>query len=333
MNCTILGAGGWGITLAIILHENGHGVTLWEFDKAACERLARDREEKDKLPGAILPAAVRVVNDSRAAVQDAEAVVLAVPTQYLRSALRSLGNVDFSNRVVINVAKGIEVGTSLRISEICSAENPTIGPDNYVILSGPSHAEEVVRKIPTTVVAASSNPEAAKRAQALFNTPYLRIYTNDDVVGVELAGALKNIIALAAGVIDGLGFGDNTKGALMTRGLVEITRLGVALGAKRETFFGLSGIGDLITTCISRHSRNRYVGERIGRGERLEQVLSTMKMVAEGVPTTKSVHQLAQKHRIELPITGKIYQILFQGEDPGNAVKCLMERDLKQEGL
>ncbi|MFH0919998.1 MAG: NAD(P)H-dependent glycerol-3-phosphate dehydrogenase [Fibrobacterota bacterium] len=333
MKCTLLGAGSWGITLAIVLAENGHAVTLWEFDRAAFEQLVRDREEKDKLPGILIPANIILSNDLCAAVQGAEAVVLAVPTQFLRSVLKGLAKIDFTRRLVVNVAKGIEVGTTLRISEICAAENPTIGPANYVILSGPSHAEEVVQRMPTTIVAASSNSEAAAKAQVLFNTSTLRIYTNDDVVGVELAGALKNIIALAAGILDGLGFGDNTKGALMTRGMAEITRLGLAIGARRETFFGLSGIGDLITTCISRHSRNRHVGERIGRGESLESILKGMKMVAEGVATTRSAYELSMKYGIELPITGKIYQVLFHGMTPVNAVKSLMGRDLKPEGL
>jgi len=327
----VVGAGSWGITIALLLRDNGHEVMLYEALPALYQRLARDREEKDKLPGYRIPDSILITNDLAAALKGTNIVVFAVPSQYLRSVIRGLKGHDFSGSIVVNVAKGIESPALKRMSEVLSEENKSIGPANYVILSGPSHAEEVVRKMPTAIVAASSNPHAAEVIQEIFSTPYLRVYTNDDVAGVELAGSLKNIIAIAAGILDGLGFGDNIKGALLTRGMVEITRLGIALGAKKETFFGLTGIGDLITTCISRHSRNRHVGEKLGKGEGIKKILGDMKMVAEGVETTRSAYQLAKKAGTEMPITEKMYKVLFEGESPSKAVKELMEREPKPE--
>lgn len=333
MNCCILGAGSWGITLAILLNENGHHVTLWESFPEACARLAKLREEPEKLPGIKLPETVLVTNDLGTAFKDAGLVVLAVPSQFIRATLRASTGFVRPELPIVNVAKGIEVNTLKRVSEMVADEWPVSEPGRYAILSGPSHAEEVSRKIPTTVVAASSDIRNGRLVQTVFHRPYFRIYTNPDVVGVELAGALKNVIAIAAGVLDGLGFGDNTKGALMTRGMSEITRLGKALGAREETFSGLAGFGDLITTCISRHSRNRHVGEQLGRGVSLAQILKEMKMVAEGVETTRSAMALAIKHGVEMPITEKMHAILFEGQKPDLAVRELMERELKAEVL
>ncbi|MBL8028874.1 MAG: NAD(P)H-dependent glycerol-3-phosphate dehydrogenase [Fibrobacteres bacterium] len=326
---TVLGAGSWGITLAIILHDNGHKVTLWEFDPLVADMLRTAREEKRKLPGVFLPAEITVSNDFKTAVTDSELVVCAIPTQFIRRAVKPYAEI-LKNKYVVNVSKGIETGTFSRISTMLK-EEAGVASDHYAILSGPSHAEEVSKKIPTTVVAASTNSELALLVQQLFSTKYFRIYTNDDVVGVELAGALKNVIAIAAGVADGLGFGDNTKGALLTRGMVEMTRLGVALGAKRDTFGGLAGMGDLITTCMSRHSRNRYVGEEIGKGRTLDEILKGMSMVAEGVETCRSAKGLSGTAAVEMPITDRMYAVLFNGENPLVSVKSLMEREPKPE--
>ncbi len=328
---TVIGAGGWGITLAIVLDVNGCNVTLYEALPALYKNLINNREDKDKLPGIIIPQSISLSDNLKNSLDATDMVVFAVPSQYLRSVIRSIQGYDYSNCIIVNVAKGIENTSLKRMSEVLFEENKTITHGNYVILSGPSHAEEVARKMPTTIVAASNNMKAAVMVQELFNTSYLRVYTSDDVIGVELAGSLKNIIAIAAGILDGLGFGDNIKGALLTRGMTEMTRLGAALGAKKETFFGLTGIGDLITTCMSRHSRNRFVGEHLGKGESITEILKNMKMVAEGVETTRSAYQLSLKVGVEMPITEKMYRVLFENMSPTQAVKELMERDLKPE--
>lgn len=330
---SIIGAGSWGIALALVLVENGNRVALCETLPVLYQKLVKEREEKDKLPGVKIPESIELSNEPEKVVSDSGVVVFAIPSQFLKSVIKALANVDFSDKVVVNVAKGIETTTLKRMSEILFESNPTISQKNYVMFSGPSHAEEVVKKMPTTIVAASKNSEAALQVQTIFNTGYLRVYTNDDVVGAELAGALKNVIAIAAGTLDGLGYGDNIKGALLTRGMVEITRLGMALGAKKETFFGLTGIGDLITTCISKHSRNRYVGEHLGQGEKIGDILQAMKMVAEGVETTRSAYQLAVKMNVEMPITEKMYNVLFNDANPAQSIKELMERGLKPEAL
>jgi glycerol-3-phosphate dehydrogenase (NAD(P)+) len=325
----VLGAGSWGITLSIVLYDNGHQVKLWEFDSATCEMLNKFREEKKKLPGVILPEKIEVTNDFNAAVSDAEIIICAIPTQFIRKALKPYVKL-LQGKYIVNVSKGIETGTHCRISTILN-EEISLPLEHYAILSGPSHAEEVSRKIPTTVVAASVNEELSLLVQQLFSTKYFRIYTNKDVVGVELAGSLKNVIAIAAGVIDGLGFGDNTKGALLTRGMVEMTRLGVAMGANKDTFGGLAGMGDLITTCMSRHSRNRFVGEALGRGKKLADILAEMSMVAEGVETCRSAKGLAAEVGVEMPITERMYAVLFSDENPLVSVKSLMERESKPE--
>ncbi|OGJ90887.1 MAG: glycerol-3-phosphate dehydrogenase [Candidatus Raymondbacteria bacterium RifOxyA12_full_50_37] len=329
----VLGAGGWGIALSKLLNANGCPVCLWEFDSIACAKLTQLREEPIKLPGIKIPETIEITNTLSHALKNASLVVFAVPVQVVRSSVKMTFGMDFSETIIVNVAKGIENKSLNRVSQILNEENSSISGNNYVVLSGPSHAEEVSRNIPTTLVAASENQEAAENVQALFSCGTVRVYTNSDVIGVELAGALKNIIALAAGVCDGLGFGDNTKGALLTRGMVEITRLGLSLGALRETFFGLSGMGDLITTCTSKHSRNRRVGELLGKGEKLSHILQNLGMVAEGVPTTQSAYHLALKQGIQMPITEEMFKILFEEKEAKTAVKNLMERDLKSEGI
>jgi glycerol-3-phosphate dehydrogenase (NAD(P)+) len=336
MNIGILGAGSWAIALSVLLHKRGHAIVMWEYSAAEAEKLAATRELPSKLPGIRVPDKVIVTNDIAAAVKKAELVVCAVPAQTMRSSMKLLAasvpkpSLDAITGFVI-VAKGIEVNTLKLMSDVLLDEVPGISAGRIVVLSGPSHAEEVSREIPTTVVAASENNALAVKVQKAFSSESFRIYTNTDMRGVELSGSVKNVIAIAAGMCDGLGFGDNTKGALLTRGIVEMMRLGKKLGAEASTFSGLAGIGDLITTCISRHSRNRKVGELIASGLTLEQTLSKMTMVAEGIETTKSVHMLAEKHAIVMPITQEVYKMLFEGKNARLAARDLMGRELRPE--
>lgn len=324
MNVTVIGTGGWGTALAVLLHGNGHRVTLWGRLAAEVEPILNHRENKLFLPGVKIPEALPVTLDAAVALRGTEMVVLAVPSHGMRGICRQLKPYVPSSATLVHVAKGIEVDTNARMSEVILAE---LGRD-AVVLSGPSHAEEVGRGIPTAVVVAGRD---AAQAQRVFLTDRFRVYTHDDVIGVELGGAMKNIIAMAAGACDGIGFGDNSKAAICTRGLAEMTRLGVALGAKQETFFGLSGVGDLIVTAFSRHSRNRSFGERVGRGETPDQVVASMQMVAEGVKTSKSAWQLAQRHRVEVPITREVHAIIYEGKSPKQGVRDLLSREAKPE--
>jgi len=326
----VLGAGSWGTTLALHLHKNGYKVTLWEFFPDYAKELQQKRENLKFLPGFKIPSGVRITPNIKEAAEGTKVIVLAVPSHVMRSVTSFLKPFNLQDVLLVSVAKGIENKTFLRMSQVIARELPA-SKNNIVVLSGPSHAEEVVRNIPTTVVAASRNLKKAEHIQKIFMSPYLRVYTNTDVVGVELGGSLKNIIAIACGMSDGLGFGDNTKAALMTRGMHEITGLGVAMGAKPKTFAGLSGIGDLITTCISRHSRNRNYGEMLGKGLTPKQALSKMIMVVEGIRTTKSAHALAGKYKIEMPITEQVYAVLFKGKKAKNAGGDLMMREAKPE--
>lgn len=323
----VLGAGSFGTTLAVHLAEAGHEPTLWGRDAEAMRRLAVERENAKFLAGIKLPLGVKVHAELEAALEGADFVLFVVPSQAMRSMARDVAAIG-AKGIPVCASKGLELGTLRRLSEVLGE---TLGDGAPVILTGPSHAEEVARGIPTTVVAASADENRAVEVQRLFSTPRFRVYTNPDVMGCEFGGALKNVIAIAAGVCDGLGFGDNTKGALLTRGLAEMSRLGEAMGARRETFFGLTGMGDLIATAMSRHSRNRHVGERLGRGETLQQVLGAMVMVAEGVHTARAARDLGQKQGVELPITEQVCA-LFDGRDPQSALMALMTRDLKREG-
>ena len=336
MNFGILGGGSWAIALAVLLRGRGHAVRMWEFDETDALMLARKREHPVKLPGIIIPDDVLITNSIAEVIDPAEFVICVVPSQTMRATLKHL--VDSATPATLSriegwiiCSKGVECGTLKLMSDILIEEIPGLTEAKIVVLSGPSHAEEVSRGIPTTVVAASKNPALAIKIQQGFSTETFRIYTNSDVIGVELAASVKNVIALAAGISDGLGLGDNTKGALLTRGMVEMIRLGKKMGAEEQTFFGLAGIGDLITTCISRHSRNRKMGELIASGLSLKDALSKMVMVAEGVETTKSVYQLAQKFGIEMPITVEVYKALFENEPPRQAIKNLMMRQFRPE--
>jgi len=331
MKITVLGAGSWGTTLAILLAGNGHRVSLWTYREDQAQEIRETRQNASFLPGITVPEEVEVLTDIEQAVARREMIVAAIPSQFLRSVARQISNRDFKDTLFVNVAKGIENGTLMTMSEVLLDTLPTLKKENVCTLSGPSHAEEVSRKIPTAVVAACTSAQTARLVQSTFATPYLRLYINEDQRGVELGGSLKNVIAIGAGISDGAGFGDNTKAAIMTRGIAEISRLGVAMGARPQTFAGLSGVGDLIVTCMSRYSRNRYVGEQVGRGRKLEDVLKEMVMVAEGVQTTKSTRDLALRHRIEMPITNEVHAVLFEGKDPHTATEHLMSRDAKGE--
>ncbi len=327
----VLGAGGWGIAISKLLSGNGHKVTLWEFDPQEMRRLSTLKEHKQKLPGIILPDAVEITDRIDLAVAQAELLVLALPSHTIRGVIKEVSRLPLKNPLVVNLSKGIENETLLRMSEVLKQELPLPLHENITTLSGPSHAEEVARNIPTTVVVAGFKEKVAKRIQQIFMNPNFRVYTNSDLIGVELGGSLKNVIAIAWGICDGMKLGDNSKGALLSRGLAEIIRLGEKLGAKRETFAGLSGLGDLVTTCISQYSRNRFVGEEIGKGKTLKEVESKMVMVAEGIRTTRSAYQLSLKHKVEMPITQQVYRILFEGKKPSIAISELMVRDPKSE--
>ncbi len=324
----VLGAGSWGMTLAVLL-SNRHKIRVWEFDKEQCDALLKDKENKKFLPGIKIPDSITISNNVEEVVDSSNIIILAVPSHIVKNLTKNIAK-NLKDKIIINVAKGIDTETLQRLSEIIYENTKN---NNIYVLSGPSHAEEVSRKIPTTVVIASHNKniDILKNLQKVIMTENFRVYTNEDIVGVELGGALKNIIAIASGISDGLGFGSNTKSALMTRGLAEIQRLGVKLGAKRETFSGLAGIGDLITTCISKFSRNRYVGEKLGKGKKLSDILNSMVMVAEGINTTKAAYKLSKNLNVDMPITEEVYNILFNEKNALQSVKSLMLREPKPE--
>jgi glycerol-3-phosphate dehydrogenase (NAD(P)+) len=324
----VIGAGSWGTALAKVLGENGHHVTIWARRPELVAELSQKRQSADYLPGVTLPASLQFTTELDEAARDAAFILLATPSHGLRAVVQQLRSLS-SSTIVISSVKGIETDTLLRVSQVVATLLGNSIP--VVVLSGPSLATEVANHIPTAIVAAGNDHTAAKAVQEIFMNPYFRVYTHYDVIGVELGGALKNIIALAAGIVDGAGFGDNTKAALMTRGLVEITRLGAKLGADPMTFAGLSGMGDLFVTCMSRKSRNRHVGEQIGQGRKLQDILSEMMMVAEGVRTTQAAFRLAQQHGVEMPITTEVYRVLFENKDAKEAVNALMTREAKRE--
>jgi len=327
----ILGAGSWGMALAVHLNSLKHNVTLWEFDKSRCIKLSEKREDSDFLPGIKIPERIIITSDLQKAVENKDFILFVVPSHIVRDVASKVNNFNLRGAVIVSCSKGIENNTLMTLSKVLTETLTKVKPDKIAVLSGPSHAEEVSRRIPTAVVAASVSESTSKKVQKLFMNEVFRVYTSSDVKGVELGASLKNVIAIAAGICDGVGFGDNTKAALINRGMVELTRLGTALGADPMTFAGLSGMGDLIVTCMSKHSRNRYFGEEIGKGRTLEQVSSGMKMIAEGVKTTKSIHDLSIKLGIDMPISSQVYSVLFEGKDPKLAVRELMTRNPKKE--
>lgn len=331
MQISVLGAGGWGTALAILLQNNGHKVTLWEYKKNYAKTLSKNRINKLYLPGIKIPKEISITHSLEDAVEHQHMIVLAIPSQFVRSVLQKIRKNDFTDTILVSVAKGIETDTLLTVSLIIKDVIKKIDDKNIGVLSGPSHAEEVAKKIPTALVAASKDFDTAEQIQAAFMTSYSRVYSSTDIIGVELGGALKNVIAIGAGITDGANFGDNTKAAIMTRGVAEISRLGIELGARPETFSGLSGIGDVIVTCMSKHSRNRYVGEQIGKGKKLKDVLRSMNMIAEGVITSKSAMELARQANVETPIIDAVYRTLYEERDPQKMTFELMNRDMKSE--
>jgi glycerol-3-phosphate dehydrogenase (NAD(P)+) len=323
----VLGAGSWGTTLSVHVAALGHEVALWDIDTAHLANLSTHRENRKFLAGIALPRGIKVQPKLEAALDRADFTLFVVPSHGMRACAERVAATG-ARSLWVCAAKGLELGSLKRMTEVLGEALRDADP---VLLVGPSHAEEVSRGVPTSIVAAAQSPERARRVQVLCSSARLRVYTNGDVAGCEYGAALKNVIAIAAGICDGLGYGDNTKGALLTRGLAEITRLGVALGGRRETFYGLTGMGDLITTAISQHSRNRYVGERLGRGETIEQVLGGMIMVAEGVNTARAALDLARRQGVETPITEQVCAILLERKDPRAALEALMSRELKSE--
>ena len=325
---SVLGTGGWGTALSIVLHNKGHNVTLWGSTPDYVEYLKKHRENKKYLKGIEIPSDLKITSDIAKAQIETDLIVIAIPTPYVRKTIQPLKSHYLPGTPIISVIKGIENETLMRGSEIL---RDVLGEQPIALLLGPSHAEEVARKLPTTVVIACKDIKLAKEIQGIFITERFRVYTNTDVIGVEIGTSVKNVIAIAAGICDGLGFGDNSKAALITRGLAEMMRLGVAMGGQRDTFSGLAGLGDLITTCVSPYGRNRLVGEQIAKGKKLSQILEEMDQVAEGILTTKSVCKLANKYNVEMPITKEIYNVLFEDKDPITAVNELMVREPKSE--
>lgn len=329
----VIGAGSWGTALAMVLAENEHEVRLWGHKPEQINEINHNHTNEKYLPNIQLSEAIVGYSSLQQAMENIEMIILAVPTKAIREVLRKICEFQRSPITIVHVSKGIEPDTLLRISEMIEEEMSEDLLKDVVVLSGPSHAEEVSLRHPTTVTVSSKNEEAAKWAQDLFMNQNFRVYTNSDVIGVEIGGALKNIIALAAGISDGLGYGDNAKAALITRGLAEIARLGTKMGANPLTFLGLSGIGDLIVTCTSVHSRNWRAGNMLGKGLKLEEVLQNMGMVVEGVRTTKAAHQLSESYEVQMPIADALYQVLFNGFPPKEAVDSLMGRLKTKENI
>jgi glycerol-3-phosphate dehydrogenase (NAD(P)+) len=329
LNIAVLGDGGWGTTLAILLSRKGYRLTLWSAFSDYARALNKKRVNSRFLPGVKIPKDIVITASLKDVLINKQVIVLAVPSEHLRKVLRKIKKLDFSrDAIYVSVSKGIEVGTLKRMSQVIHEE---LGAVKLAVLSGPTIAHEVARGIPTTAVITSSDEHMRKYLQSVFMTDRFRIYTNYDVVGVELGGSLKNIIAIACGIADGLGFGTNAKAAILSRGLAEIARLGSVMGANPATFSGISGLGDLVTTCVSTHSRNRYVGEQIGKGKTVKEILKRFEMVAEGVPTAKSAFALSQRYKIDMPITAEIYRVLYKNKPPLKAVKDLMTRQGKEE--
>lgn len=327
-NVSVIGAGSWGIALALLLSKNGHQVNVWSIMEDEIKMLTEKREHVDKLPGIKLPDEMTFTTDLEQSVKDKDLLVLAVPSPFTRSTSKSMSPFIKEGQLIVNVAKGVEEATLMTLSEVIEQEIPQA---DVAVLSGPSHAEEVGRGLPTTCVAGAKTKETAEYIQGVFMSQVFRVYTSPDILGIELGGALKNVVALAAGAADGLGYGDNTKAALITRGITEIARLGTKMGGKYETFAGLTGIGDLIVTCASVHSRNRKAGFLIGKGYTMEEAMKEVKMVVEGVYSAKAAMKLAEKYQVSMPIVEQVNLVLFENKPADEAVKDLMLRDKREE--
>jgi Glycerol-3-phosphate dehydrogenase len=327
-NISLLGAGTWGTALAILLANKGHDVTIWTKIENEARMLEEHRREIKNLPGAQLPEEVKITLDLEEACKDRDLIVMAVASPYIRSTAKAASSFMKNGQIVVNVSKGIEDKTLYTLSEVLKEEIPQA---DIAVLSGPSHAEEVSRKVPTTIVVGAQTKETARYVQDVFITEVFRVYTSPDMIGIELGGSLKNVIALAAGIVDGLEYGDNTKAALMTRGMAEISRLGIKMGGKMETFAGLSGFGDLFVTCTSKHSRNWNAGNLIGQGKTMEEAMQQVNQVVEGVNSAKAALALARKNEVEMPIVEQINQVLFEGKSAQDAVSDLLMRDRRKE--
>ena len=324
----IVGAGSWGTALAVLLANNGHDVTVWSYNSSEILELSHSFENKRKLPGIIIPSSVRFTDDVAFAVKNKDVIITAVPSIHIKNTAKLIAPYVSEEQVIVNASKGIDSKTLMTISEQIQTEIPNV---QVAVLSGPSHAEEVGKGLPTTCVIGSNSESVAKSLQEIFMSDVFRVYTSTDIVGIEVGASLKNVIALAAGIADGLGYGDNTKAALITRGIAEITRLGVKMGGKPETFAGLAGIGDLIVTCASQHSRNRRAGVLIGQGYSAEDAMKEVNMVVEGVYSARAALALARKHNESMPIVEQINEVLFNNKNPEVAVKELMLRDCRPE--
>ena len=329
-NITLLGGGSWGTALSKLLSENGHKVTVWLRDENQCRELTYTRVNKKYLPKVKIPENILFTSNINEAVKDAEILLLVTPTQMIRGVLKQIKDEYKANKIIINASKGIEIGTMNLVSDIVNEETKN---SEFAVLSGPSHAEEVGLSMPTAITIACNNKDVAEEIQDIFMSSYFRVYTNEDVIGAELGGALKNIIALGAGISDGVGYGDNAKAALMNRGIVEIARLGIAMGADMHTFYGLSGIGDLIVTCTSKHSRNWNAGYLIGQGLTKDEAIKKIGMVVEGIPTTYAAYELSKKLNVDMPIVDAMYDVLENNADVKETVNKLMLRDKKEEKL
>ena len=327
-NVGVLGAGSWGTALSVLLSDNGHQVTVWSIDENEVKMLNEKREHELKLPGVKLPDDMVITGDLGSAVKGKDFLVLAVPSPFTRSTAKKMSPLVADGQIIVDVAKGIEESTLMTLSRQIEQEIPQ---SDVAVLSGPSHAEEVGRRLPTTCVIGAKTRKTAEYLQSMFISNVFRVYTSPDILGIELGGSLKNVIALAAGIADGLGYGDNTKAALITRGIAEIARLGVKMGGKIETFTGLTGIGDLIVTCASVHSRNRKAGYLIGKGMSMQEAMDEVKMVVEGVYSAKAAAKLAQKYEVSMPIVDEVNAVLFDGKSPAEAVNDLMMRESRSE--
>lgn len=327
-NITILGAGGWALGLTVVLNDNGHNLTIWSAVEDEIKELKEHGTNERCLPGITIPDVALLTTDVKEAVKDAEIVIFAVASKFIRSTAQRLKGLLAPGTIVVNVSKGIEDGTLLPMGDVLAEELPEV---RVCVLSGPSHAEEVARRMPTTVVVSGPDEKTAKYLQDVFANPVFRVYASPDMLGIEIGGSLKNVIALAAGIADGMGYGDNIKAALITRGIREISRLAIAMGARAETLYGLSGIGDLIVTCASMHSRNRRCGILIGQGKSMEEACREVNMVVEGVVSAKAALELGRKYNVTLPIVEQVCDVLFDGADPHSSLKALMTRDKANE--
>ena len=327
----VLGGGSWGTAIAVLLAKNGHIISQWEYQEDLAEKIREERENKTFLPGVELPDNINITSDLSYAVSSGDFVIFVIPSHVFRIVSKQVAALPIKNKKIVSATKGIENDTLKRMSEILREEIPSVSKNKIAVMSGPSFAAEVAREIPTAVVAASDDDSYALEVQDLFMNPAFRVYINTDVAGVEFGGAFKNVMAIASGIVDGVGFGDNSKSALLTRGIVEMTRLGVKLGAETKTFAGLSGVGDLILTCMGKLSRNLHVGKELGKGRKLDEILGDMVNVAEGVKTAESVRQLSVREGVETPIMEKVYDMLFNDLDPKQAAVDLMTREPKTE--